>query len=207
MKLTWFTGSNFEAAAARWQALPKCRWTEVRRVHCDQSALEILGSSLAHLEVEGEKLSDNEPLRDHVLHSRELQYQPPSISPVPFWATRIARSHSTKVPTNVITLATQAEDRLPKNFLQEALGQPSHRRLLAQQFKPVHQKMCKRGRPVSTAYLTAHPTRHTFLPDSLAASVDNMTIAITSVPSTRRYVPTASGPGMYIPNAWRKGTP
>ncbi|KAL8424715.1 hypothetical protein Efla_001292 [Eimeria flavescens] len=45
--------SSFEAAAARWQALPKCRWTEVLRIHCGDSALEVLEISLAHLEVEG----------------------------------------------------------------------------------------------------------------------------------------------------------
>ncbi|KAL8424716.1 hypothetical protein Efla_001293 [Eimeria flavescens] len=45
--------SSFEAAAARWQALPKCRWAEVLRIHCDGSAMEILESSLAHLEVKG----------------------------------------------------------------------------------------------------------------------------------------------------------
>ncbi|KAL8435927.1 hypothetical protein Efla_003587 [Eimeria flavescens] len=67
---------GFEAAAARWQALPKCGWTEVLPIHCNDPSLEILDSLLAHLEVEGEKLLDYKRLRDHMLHTGELQHHP-----------------------------------------------------------------------------------------------------------------------------------
>ncbi|KAL8441403.1 hypothetical protein Emed_007566 [Eimeria media] len=67
---------NFEGAASRKDSLPKNRWIDVLRLHCDPSALDVLDTAMTELEADGLDITDFETLRDRMLFSREERYHP-----------------------------------------------------------------------------------------------------------------------------------
>ncbi|KAL8442333.1 hypothetical protein Emed_007341 [Eimeria media] len=67
---------TFEDAASRRESLPKNRWVDVLRLHCDPSALDVLDTAMTEVEFDGLDTTDYETLRDRMLFSREERYHP-----------------------------------------------------------------------------------------------------------------------------------
>ncbi|KAL8449968.1 hypothetical protein Emed_002709 [Eimeria media] len=67
---------TFEGAASRRESLPKNRWVDVLRLHCDPSALDVLDTAMTELELDGLDTTDYDTLRDRMLFSREERYHP-----------------------------------------------------------------------------------------------------------------------------------